>query len=234
MAESYKRANEISAQRLAELNLSPEEQARYKKKFDSFDLNKDGMIDLREFQAVSKIFGYTLGRDEILEMFGRTDLDDNSGILFDEFVVAMKRRAGTHRDVGDVRGKFREYDKKKRGYITTDEALPILKRDLGFDEAKTETLLYMFDKNNDYRLSLLEFIDFQRKVEELKSQVQQAFKEFDQNRDGYVDLAEAKAVMLPRGCTEQQVENLFRKADENNDNRLDYSEFAAFWDIPIN
>ena len=66
MAESYKRANEISAQRLAELNLSPEEQARYKKKFDSFDLNKDGMIDLREFQAVSKIFGYTLGRDEIL------------------------------------------------------------------------------------------------------------------------------------------------------------------------
>ena len=69
--------------------------------------------------------------------------------------------------VGDVRGKFREYDKKKRGYITTDEALPILKRDLGFDESKTETLLYMFDKNNDYRLSLLEFIDFQRKVEEL-------------------------------------------------------------------
>jgi Ca2+-binding EF-hand superfamily protein len=49
-----------------------------------------------------------------------------------------------------------------------------------------------------------------------------------------VDLEEAKAIMLPRGCTDQQVEMLFHKADKNNDNKLDYSEFAAFWDIPIN
>jgi Ca2+-binding EF-hand superfamily protein len=111
-------------------------------------------------------------------------LDDNNGIMFDEFVVAMRRRAGKHKDVGDVRAKFREYDKRRRGYITSDEALPILQRELGFDETKTETLLYMYDKNKDYRLSLLEFVDFQRKVEELKLQVQQAFAEFDQNRDG--------------------------------------------------
>ena len=66
-----------------------------------------------------------------------------------------------------MRDKFRQYDVKKRGYLTADEAFPILKRELGFDESKTEALVDMFDKNRDYRLSLLEFVEFQRKVDEL-------------------------------------------------------------------
>ncbi len=38
---------------------------------------------------------------------------------------------------------------------------------LGFDMNKTESLLDMFDKNKDYRLSVREFADFYAKVEEL-------------------------------------------------------------------
>ena len=65
------------------------------------------------------------------------------------------------------REKFRLFDWKNRGYITSDEAYPILKRELGFDENKTEMLIDLYDRNKDYRLSLLEFIDFYKKVEEL-------------------------------------------------------------------
>lgn len=67
-----------------------------------------------------------------------------------------------------------------------------------------------------------------------KEQIVQAFYEFDANHDGYVDLDEVNAKMLPKGCTPQQVEALFRQADKDQDNLLSYSEFAAFWDIPIN
>ena len=37
----------------------------YKKKFDNFDINKDGIISVAEFTAVSKIFGYSLTNDDI-------------------------------------------------------------------------------------------------------------------------------------------------------------------------
>ncbi len=40
-------------------------------------------------------------------------------------------------------------------------------RALGFDMNKTESLLDMFDKNKDYRLSVREFADFYAKVDEL-------------------------------------------------------------------
>lgn len=59
------------------------------------------------------------------------------------------------------------YDKKGRGYITADDAIPVLKRVLGFDENKTEALVDQFDKNRDYRLTMLEFLAFQHRVEEL-------------------------------------------------------------------
>ena len=65
------------------------------------------------------------------------------------------------------REKFRIYDWKSRGYVTSEEAYPILKKELGFDESKTELMVDMYDRNKDYRLSLLEFVEFYKKVEEL-------------------------------------------------------------------
>ena len=37
----------------------------YKKKFDNFDINKDGIISVAEFTSVSKVFGYSLTDDDI-------------------------------------------------------------------------------------------------------------------------------------------------------------------------
>ena len=66
-----------------------------------------------------------------------------------------------------VKAKLKLYDKRNRGYITADDAIPILKKELGFSESKTEALVDKYDKNRDYRLTMLEFLDFQHKVEEL-------------------------------------------------------------------
>ena len=72
-----------------------------------------------------------------------------------------------HSRLAPYREKFRFFDLKNLGYITSDEAYPVLKRELGFDENKTEMLIDQYDRNKDYRLSLLEFIDFYKKIEEL-------------------------------------------------------------------
>lgn len=57
---------EIARQQVAALNLTTEQLNQYHRKFDAFDLNKDGIISLREFAAVSKVFGYHLTKEEIL------------------------------------------------------------------------------------------------------------------------------------------------------------------------
>ena len=46
------------------MGASPELMHQYKKKFDVLDLNKDGVVSLREFAAVSRVLGYKFTRDE--------------------------------------------------------------------------------------------------------------------------------------------------------------------------
>ena len=46
-------------------DLTPEELERYRKKFDLFDRNKDGIIGMREFQAVSKVMGFRMLPEEL-------------------------------------------------------------------------------------------------------------------------------------------------------------------------
>ena len=47
------------------LNLAPDVVARYQRRFNAIDLNKDGVITLREMAAVSKVFGYKLSIEEL-------------------------------------------------------------------------------------------------------------------------------------------------------------------------
>ena len=47
------------------LNLSPAILAKYQRRFNAIDLNKDGVITLREMAAVSKVFGYKLTIPEL-------------------------------------------------------------------------------------------------------------------------------------------------------------------------
>ena len=55
-----------AAERVTALQLSAEQMAAYQKKFNAFDLNNDGVITMREFAAVSQVFGYKLSKEEIM------------------------------------------------------------------------------------------------------------------------------------------------------------------------
>ena len=38
----------------------------YKRKFDAIDLNRDGIITIREMATVGKVFGYKLATEELM------------------------------------------------------------------------------------------------------------------------------------------------------------------------
>ncbi len=52
--------------KIADLNLSFEEIERYRRKFNAIDLNKDGIITLREMYAISKVMGYRMSIHELM------------------------------------------------------------------------------------------------------------------------------------------------------------------------
>ena len=43
-----------------------EETVRYKRVFNVFDINKDGVIDAKELAAVAKVLGYDVNKDKIM------------------------------------------------------------------------------------------------------------------------------------------------------------------------
>ncbi|KAI0209291.1 hypothetical protein LSAT2_006013 [Lamellibrachia satsuma] len=205
----------------------------YKKKFDAFDLNRNGIISMREFAAVSMRSGFKMSKEDIIEIFEKPDMEQ-TGINFEEFVDIMQRKAGRSRALAPYRDKFRRYDFRRNGCITIDEALPVLSKELGFDRSKTEAFIEIYDKNKDGEITLLEFVDFEKKVENLRVQIKAAFEAIDKNKDGFIDPDEAKDVLLPKGYSEQQVEDRFGQFDRDRDGLLNYQEFAAFYDIPLN
>lgn len=72
--------------------LTSEQIARYKRIFNLFDINKDGVLDARELGAVSKVLGYQQSKRDVVSMLKRLDIDKNRHMDFDEFLRAVSGR----------------------------------------------------------------------------------------------------------------------------------------------
>lgn len=51
--------------------------------------------------------------------------------------------------------------------MTAEDVHAVLQHEIGYDLSKCEEMVIRYDKNDDYKLSLLEFVDFQHKVDEM-------------------------------------------------------------------
>merc|ERR1711962_880054 len=61
-----------------------------------------------------------------------------------------------------------------------------------------------------------------------ESDLREAFKIFDRDRDGFIDMKELKKVttMLGQQLTEEEVEDFMKEADVDGNGKLDYDEFV--------
>ena len=65
--------------------------------------------------------------------------------------------------------------------------------------------------------------------------VREAFKIFDRNRDGYIDMKELKKVtaMLGTMLSQEEIEEFMAEADKDGNGKLDYEEFVkmlmSYW-----
>ncbi|XP_003388319.2 PREDICTED: calmodulin-like [Amphimedon queenslandica] len=139
--------------------LTDEQKAELKKKFDSFDVDKDGTISIAELKAVCESMGLNKSELEIAEYIDRADKDGSGTVDFDEYCQH-------YAEIDEQRmwELFQKYDTKNgteegNGYLDLEE-LTALVKDLNFRNIKKRTIKYFMkqlDTNGDKKISFEEF-----------------------------------------------------------------------------
>lgn len=134
----------------------------------------------------------------------------------------------------ELKEAFDEFDKDGSGTITTKELLPVL-RSIGQNPTEDEILglVIEYDVNGDGTIDFDEFIEMMTKhtqeTVDQTAEMREAFKIFDRDGNGYIDLRELKTVITRMGepLSDREAEEIFRVADLNGDGKLDYDEFVS-------
>jgi calmodulin len=212
--------------------LNAEQVSMYRKHFEMFDLNGDGVISARELRKVSRQMGYRLQDSQIEAIIKENDLDANGCLSFDEFLLSMAANLKVLSDDehrrADVRRKFAEFDKDGNGIVTVGEAHEILQRELGFTSSQSAELVARYDINGDGQLDYEEFVHFYAKVKAKIDKIREMFEEFDADKNGAVSLAEVSPALKRLGFSDKDIQALITRHDKNKDGELQYDEFVSF------
>lgn len=133
----------------------------------------------------------------------------------------------------ELKEAFDEFDKDGSGTITTKELLPVL-RSIGQNPSEDEilSLVIEYDVNGDGTIDFDEFIEMMIKhtleTVDQTAEIKEAFKMFDRDGNGYIDMKELRMVITRIGqpLSPADADELMREADLDGNGKLDYTEFA--------
>jgi calmodulin len=101
-------------------------------------------------------------------------------------------------------------------------------------EAEVADMIHDVDENGDGEIDFQEFlVMMSRKLGDgaqssQEDELRQAFKVFDKDGNGTIDVAELKLVMQQLGepLNDQQLADMMKEADLNGDGQIDFQEFC--------
>jgi len=133
----------------------------------------------------------------------------------------------------ELKEAFDEFDKDGSGTITTKELLPVL-RSIGQNPSEDEilSLVIEYDVNGDGTIDFDEFVEMMTKQNlenvDQTAEIKEAFKMFDRDGNGYIDMKELRMVITRIGqpLTAEYADELMKDADLDGNGKLDYNEFA--------
>ncbi len=134
---------------------------------------------------------------------------------------------------------FDMFDTENRGFINVDQIRRALKK-FGQDltRREVEDMIKDLDSDGSGTLTFEEFITFMQTqvVEEKLSVIEEdeviaAFKSFDVDHDGSINMQEFKTILTKLGdrFTDEECMAVFREADLDHNGTLDYHEFVEKW-----
>ncbi|CAG2184379.1 neo-calmodulin-like [Mytilus galloprovincialis] len=146
-------------------------------------------------------------------------------------------------DLEALRETFDIFDKNKNGSICATE-LGTLLRAVGENPTQREIEYFIksCDKNKN---NVIEFEDFvalmeiirrdATRKEDQEETLKRAFKIFDKDGNGTIDVKELERVTTQLGevLSEEELAQMFKIADANKDGKIDYKEFTKYITKPI-
>ena len=126
---------------------------------------------------------------------------------------------------------FELFDKDSSGTITTKE-LGTVMRNLGQNPSEEELkqLIREVDLNGDGTIDFKEFLCLMVKKmddSDIDQELQDAFKFFDGDKDGYITSRELRNAMNNLGdeYTPEEAEEMIKEGDLDNDGKISFDEF---------
>ena len=130
---------------------------------------------------------------------------------------------------------FDLFDREQTGLIGPNEIYSLLKN-FGNPTPKKEIdqLMAEFDEDGDGKLSFDEFVTYLEKSYQTLDEIEaviRAFKTFDRNQSGEIDLNEFKFILEKLGhkLPDDVVKLIFYESKLNENGKMDYNEFVNFW-----
>lgn len=124
--------------------------AKYKRKFDSYDKDRDGQITFEEMGTVMR----NKPEEKVQAEFNKLNTDGNGAIDFQDFLTRMMASW-----LKDVKTYFRALDQdgNNNGYVSEDELYEDL-RHHGKTEMEVDEMFHEADIDEDGELNFEEFI----------------------------------------------------------------------------
>lgn len=134
--------------------------------------------------------------------------------------------------VAEFKEAFSKFDKDGNGSINTQELGAVMQA-LGKDlsEAELKEIISKVDTDADGVISFPEFLEEMvrgMKAWGKKQDLQEAFRVFDVDRNGYISVDELKQVMAKLGeeLSQEVLEAMIHEADVDQDGQVNYEEFV--------
>ena len=195
---------------------------RWLEAFKKYDVNKDGLLTLKEIKMVTEKDGKTMDERMIREFMKKSDGDGDGKINYKEFVESQMGKQLHNASI--FAEAFDAHDTDKSGKITINEFDDLLKS-LGVT-LKHNQLKASCPKGG---LTREEFI----KLTEMPVMATyrtwlDEFKRYDVNQNGLLSVEQIKKVMEKDGKTmdERMIQKFVKKADGDGDGKINYKEFV--------
>jgi Ca2+-binding EF-hand superfamily protein len=137
----------------------------------------------------------------------------------------------TEDEIEEIKEAFDLFDTDGSGTIDPKELMAAM-RSLGF-EAKSQTIYQMLsdlDRDGSGAIDFEEFLDMMTariSDKDSREDIAKVFRLFDEDRNGYVTVANLRRVAKELGetMTEEEILEMIERADSDNDGRVSFEDF---------
>ncbi|XP_060063077.1 uncharacterized protein LOC132543579 [Ylistrum balloti] len=233
---------------------SMDSQEELNEAFKVFDRDGNGLISAAELRHVMTNLGEKLTDEEVDEMIREADVDGDGHVNYEGkynfmFQMLMDKYDMTLVQIKvefmtcflsvltEMRDVFKIFDQDGDGVITEQE-LGIVLNSLGesLSDSDLHDMMLEVDEDGNGEIDFPEFLSMMsRRMKDRgsKEDLQEAFRVFDLDGDGFITADELRHAMTSMGekLTDEEVEEMIIDADADGDGRINYIECKAAFEM---